>query len=78
MANEPTGKVALPTSRRGAKGFFAETGRELRKVNWPTPRDTTRLTGIVLTVCIGLALVLLLMSGLFDKVITLLESGRIS
>ncbi|HLK13892.1 MAG TPA: preprotein translocase subunit SecE [Fimbriimonadaceae bacterium] len=78
MANEPTAKVALPSSRRGAKGFFAETSRELRKVNWPSPRDTTRLTGIVLTVCVGLAMVLLIMSSLFDKVITLLESGKIS
>ena len=78
MANEPTAKVALPSSRRGVRGFIAETSRELRKVNWPTPRDTTRLTGIVLTVCIGLAMVLLVMSGLFDRIITLLESGKIS
>jgi preprotein translocase SecE subunit len=77
MANEPTSKVALPTSRRGAKGFFAETGRELRKVNWPTPRDTTRLTGIVLTVCIGQAIILLVMSTVFDKVITILEGGKL-
>jgi preprotein translocase SecE subunit len=77
MANEPTGKVALPTSRRGAKGFFAETGRELRKVNWPSPRDTTRLTGIVLTVCVGQALILLVMSSIFDKLITILEGGKL-
>jgi len=77
MANEPTAKVALPTSRRGAKGFFSETARELRKVNWPSPRDTTRLTGIVLTVCTGITVVLLVMSGLFDRIITLIESGKI-
>ncbi|MHB8636326.1 MAG: preprotein translocase subunit SecE [Fimbriimonadaceae bacterium] len=75
MANEPTTKVALPTSRRGAKGFFAETGRELRKVNWPSPRDTTRLTGIVLTVCIGQACVLLVLSSVFGIIIDILEKG---
>ncbi len=55
MANETPGKVALPSSRRGVKGFFSETARELRKVNWPSPRETTRLTGIVLTVCVAQA-----------------------
>jgi preprotein translocase SecE subunit len=78
MANEPASKVALPTSRRGARGFISETSRELRKVNWPSTRDTTRLTGIVLTVCVGQALVLLVMSTVFDKIITLLESGKLN
>jgi len=77
MANEPTGKVALPTSRRGARGFLAETSRELRKVNWPSPRDTTRLTGIVLTVCVLQALILLVMSTVFDNVISILEKGKL-
>lgn len=77
MANEPTGKVALPSSKRGAKGYIAETSRELRKVNWPSPRETTRLTGIVLTVCISQALILLVMSEVFDKVITILEKGKL-
>ena len=77
MANEPTGKVALPTSRRGAKGFFAETSRELRKVSWPSPRDTTRLTGIVLTVCVLIACVLLVLQSVFGIVIDILEKGKL-
>lgn len=77
MANEPTGKVALPTSRRGARGFLAETARELRKVNWPSPRDTTRLTGIVLTVCVGQAVVLLVLQSVFGAIIDILEKGKL-
>lgn len=77
MANEPTGKIALPTLRRGIKGFFADTSRELRKVSWPSNRETTRLTGIVLTVCFGQAIALLAMAKIFDTVITILEQGKL-
>jgi preprotein translocase SecE subunit len=76
MANETTGKVALPSSRRGVKGFFAETSRELRKVNWPSPREATRLTGVVLTVCIAQACILLGLQFFFGAVIDILQKVK--
>jgi preprotein translocase SecE subunit len=76
MANESSGKVALPSSRRGVKGFFSETARELRKVNWPSPREATRLTGIVLTVCVAQAAILLGLQFFFGAVIDILEKGK--
>lgn len=39
------------TGRGGLKGYFADVTRELKKVQWPTPRETTRLTGVVVAVC---------------------------
>ena len=77
MANESSGKVALPSSRRGVKGFFSETARELRKVNWPSPRETTRLTGVVLTVCVGQAAILLSLQFFFGKIIDILQGGHL-
>ena len=41
----------MPGSKRGLKGYFAEVRREVKKVHWPTPQETNRLTGIVLVVC---------------------------
>ena len=72
-----TAKVALPSSRRGVKGYFAETMRELRKVSWPTRKETTRLTGIVLTVCTGMAMMLLALQYAFGVVIDILEKGHL-
>lgn len=68
-------KPPTPSSRRGIKGFFAETMRELRKVNWPSPAETTRLTGVVLTVCVMLAAILIGLSWICEQVIGILEHG---
>lgn len=37
---------------------MSEVGREMRKVNWPPPAETTRLTGVVIAVC-GMVFLLL-------------------
>jgi preprotein translocase subunit SecE len=42
--------------------YYRETVGELRKVVWPTREEALRLTGIVLTVIIIMAIIL----GLFD------------
>jgi preprotein translocase SecE subunit len=74
MSNAPaTAKVVTPGSKRGLKGFFAETARELRKVNWPSRAETTRLTLVVLTVCTMQAVILLVLSTTFGIVIDLFE-----
>lgn len=48
------------------KKFFAESRQELRHVNWPTRKEATRLTTIVIGISLGLAAFL----GLFDFIFT--------
>jgi preprotein translocase subunit SecE len=70
--------VAKTASRKKSLGivrYFRETIAELRKVNWPTRREATQLTVIVLVV-IGLTSVLLgstdlLFSRLFAFILSL-------
>lgn len=73
--NPTSGAVPLPSSRRGLKGYFAEVGRELKKVSWPSRKEVTRLTGVVLTIClIALTYLFLLQEG-FHVIIRLLTEG---
>jgi preprotein translocase subunit SecE len=57
MDQEPTqsqSPSSLPTpklGRRGIGGFFKDVRLEMKKVHWPAPRETTRLTGVVMAVC---------------------------
>lgn len=52
--------------------YFSETVGELRKVTWPTRKEATRLTIIVLAVTIGFGLYLGLMDYLFSRFFALL------
>ncbi len=45
------GKLPTPTIKRGLGGFFKDLQREARQISWPTPQETTRLTGTVIAVC---------------------------
>jgi len=60
------------------KGFFKEVVREIKKVNWPTPKETNRLTGIVLAVCGLIVAVLSALSYVIDTIVTLLTKGAAS
>ena len=42
--------------------FFQESREELKRVNWPTMKETVRMTGIV----IGMSLLVALFLGLLD------------
>jgi preprotein translocase subunit SecE len=48
--------------------FFNEARVEFRHVNWPTRREATRLTVIVIGIAVGLALFL----GAFDYIFSFL------
>ena len=48
------------------KSFLGEAFFELRRVNWPTRQETTRLTIVVIIMSLLLAVVL----GLFDFIFT--------
>ena len=67
--------IPVPKSKRGLKGFFTESVRELKKVDWPTPKETNRLTGIVLAVCALSVGVLYGMSFVSDFVVQRLTKG---
>lgn len=71
--SESQATIALPKFKRGTKGFFAEVKREIKKVNWPTREETTRLTGVVLTVCGLVVLILMGLNYFFDFAVSLLE-----
>ncbi len=74
----PTGTAPkLPSSRRGTKGAFSEIMREMKKVTWPTPKETNRLTGVVLAVCALMMILLLTFSKLADVVFELLTTGKV-
>lgn len=61
-------------SRGGLFRFFGEVISELKKVTWPTPQETVRLTLLVIAVSIvigtALGLIDLLFTELLDIVLT--------
>lgn len=56
------GSIAMPRMRRGPKAYFKDVQREMKNVSWPAPKETTRLTGVVLGVCILVTVLLLVLS----------------
>lgn len=68
-----SGKMPTPTSRRGPKAFLKDVQREGRQVNWPTPQETTRLTGTVLGVCVLATGILYVLSIGIDQVFKMLR-----
>ena len=60
-------------ARGGPKGYFTEVYRELKKVEWTTPREVTRLTMVVLIVCTMVVSVLWLLSQAASLIITTLQ-----
>jgi preprotein translocase SecE subunit len=72
-----SGKIPIPGSKRGVKGFFVDVGREMKKVNWPNKRETNRLTGVVLAVCFLVVVLLTGMSIVSDMIVRLVTEGRV-
>ena len=56
--------------------YFRETWAELKKVRWPTRKEATNLTGVVLAVTIGMALVLGLMDFIFSTELRFVVAGN--
>lgn len=71
------GNLPIPKSRRGLKGFFNEVVREMKKVNWPTKKETNRLTGVVMAVTLMFVVVLTAMSFIFDILVKLITKGSV-
>ena len=74
---QKAGSIPIPKSKRGFKGFFTDVGRELKKVSWPTPKETNRLTGVVLMVCLMMALALMGLGLVASTLVALVTKGTV-
>ena len=74
MSNKTTSPV--PDIRgRGIAGFYRDVLREMKHVTWPTRSETTRLTGVVLGICVMLALVLTALSFVLEQLLHIVGIG---
>lgn len=67
-----TGSLPTPNMRRGLGSFFKDLQREAKQVSWPTPSETTRLTGTVLAVCFLTSFFLFLLTLLVQTLFKML------
>lgn len=66
----PSGEVPLPNlKKRGIGGFITDVRREMKHVSWPTTKEATRLTGVVMVVCFGSVLMLWLLGEGFHFIL---------
>lgn len=56
------------------KKFFGEARQELRHINWPTRKESVRLTAVVIGISLGLAIFLGLFDFIFASVVRKLVS----
>ena len=61
-------------SRGGLFRFFGEVISELKKVTWPTPQETVRLTLLVIAVSIVIGIALGLIDILFTELLDIVLS----
>jgi preprotein translocase SecE subunit len=76
-APKASASIPIPKSRRGAKGFFIDVQRELKRVNWPSRAENMRLTGVVLGVCVLMAIILTGMSWVASTFVDLVTKGHV-
>ncbi|MBN2550655.1 MAG: preprotein translocase subunit SecE [Anaerolineales bacterium] len=72
---EPKGKEQKTAERRqpnAIQRYFNETVGELRKVSWPTRKEATNLTIIVLVVIFSMSALLGVLDFFFSKIFELL------
>ncbi|MEI8281496.1 MAG: preprotein translocase subunit SecE [Armatimonadota bacterium] len=72
MSEQTSKSLPLPKSKRGPKAFFEGVKREMRKVSWPAYKETNRLFGVVVTVCLLLTVVMAVLGIFFETVIGLI------
>lgn len=64
--------IPIPKMRRGIRGFYKDVVSEMRHVTWPGPQETSRLTTVVLSVCLGVVLMLFGMSVVVEQILKIL------
>lgn len=65
----------MPKMRRGFKSFYNDVIREMRHVHWPARREVNRLTGVVMTVCFLVVVILTVLSVAFDTLFRVMFRG---
>ncbi|MBN2555695.1 MAG: preprotein translocase subunit SecE [Anaerolineales bacterium] len=65
MAKKP---IAPKKKQNPVTRYFRETVGELRKVNWPTRKEATRLTGIVIVVVAFMGFLLGVLDSVFTRI----------
>ncbi len=75
MAKGSKSKAAKKSRKENAIiRYFKETRAELRKVTWPSRKETFNLTVVVLVVTVGMAAYLGFVDYIFTKIVSLLVS----
>jgi preprotein translocase SecE subunit len=78
--DQPKMATSLPTPKmkRGLKGFLNDVSREMKKVAWPSRAETNRLTFVVLTLVVSIAVMVSLMGWASEVIVALITKGRVS
>ena len=73
----PAAGRALPLGGRGQGlvSLFRDLKSEIRKVNWPTPRQAANMTGVIVALSAGLGVFLGLVDYSFQELFRLLLQG---
>jgi preprotein translocase SecE subunit len=77
-ANQPQAPSSLPipkVKRGGLKGYLTDVSRELKKVDWPPVPEVHRLTGVVLSVLLLIAVIMTSMSLIADTLMRILQGN---
>ncbi len=63
--DEKSKDKAKPKKKKGIVKYFKDARAEFKKVVWPTPKETTRNTVVVLIMCLVAAVVIFGLDSLF-------------
>lgn len=74
MAKTDKNKTAEKRQPNRIQRYFRETIGELRKVNWPTRKEATNLTIIVLIVTFSMSVILGFFDFIFSRFMALILS----
>jgi preprotein translocase SecE subunit len=71
--SRPSGSIPIPKKERSS--FVTEVRRELSKVDWPKPKETARMTGVVFAI-VAIAGVSIYIMSLASNVLVHMIQGR--
>jgi preprotein translocase subunit SecE len=64
----PRSMAGPASGGRGGLGFFREVYAELRRIVWPSREEATRLTVLVISVAVVVAIFLAIVDSVFTRV----------
>ena len=75
MAQKRAARKTGRKQQNAVQRLYRETTGELRKVNWPTRKEATNLTIIVLVVILVMVVILGSLDSLFTYLLSLIVGG---